>query len=328
MEKLSVIIPVYNTKTYIPVCLESMINQSYANLEIIVIDDGSTDDSYAMVMDYQTRYPNLIQVIHQENQGISAVRNRGMQLATGRYLTFLDSDDYVETTMYEKMMSKAIANDLDIVVCDFYEDEEASGASRIEKLPSFATTHLSKQPDLLYNINSSPWNKLYRSEFLRQHQLLFPLNCKYEDAEFVLLALEKATSIGKVDEALLHYIIHSGSETTVMNEKVRDIFVILEHIKDAYAKSEFASLYEEALEYFFIRRITIYCLQQAYQKDASFAYAFIDDAYAFLHKHYPAWRKNPVFHERESKLKFILKQHKQLMKMMVRLVRSKKRGTL
>ena len=116
MPKVSVIVPVYNVEKYIDKCLKSLVNQTLSDIEIIVVNDGSTDNSETIIKQYLEKYQNKIKYVIKQNGGLSDARNYGMKFATGEYIAFLDSDDYVDNTIYEKMYNKATEEQ-----CDFVE---------------------------------------------------------------------------------------------------------------------------------------------------------------------------------------------------------------
>ena len=122
-DKISVIIPVYNTELYLRRCLESVINQTYTNLQIIIIDDGSTDNSLKICTEYAQNDNRLI-VYSQNNSGVSAARNKGLDMATGDYIAFVDSDDFIENDMFAKLLNTMVNNEADIIVCGikFYSE--------------------------------------------------------------------------------------------------------------------------------------------------------------------------------------------------------------
>lgn len=122
MNKISIIIPVYQVEKYIKRCLDSILSQTYSNLEIILIDDGSKDMSGKICDEYAIK-DSRIKVIHQDNAGVSVARNKGLDICTGDYITFVDSDDFLEPRMYEKMMEKVAEYDCDVVMCDCIKDD-------------------------------------------------------------------------------------------------------------------------------------------------------------------------------------------------------------
>lgn len=122
MNKISIIIPVYQVEKYIKLCLDSILSQTYSNLEIILIDDGSRDMSGKICDEYAVK-DSRIKVIHQDNAGVSVARNKGLDICTGDYITFVDSDDFLEPFMYEKMMEKVTEYNCDVVMCDCVKDD-------------------------------------------------------------------------------------------------------------------------------------------------------------------------------------------------------------
>lgn len=316
MPLISVIVPVYNVEKYLAKCLDSLVSQTIQDLEIIVINDGSTDSSYNIMELYADKY-TCIHIYNQENMGISYTRNKGIELAQGTYISFIDSDDYVREDMFERLYEKAHEEQLDLTVCDFYEVYEKEQRQEVYKLPSFESCALKDMPSLLFDINASPWNKLYRRDFIMEQQLRFPSDVKYEDTYVLLNAFLKAKNIGKVDQPLLYYIIHEGSETTVMDRRVFDIFKVLKMINEDYRSEKAYPIYKEQLEYFNANRVSVYVLQQIYQKDKSIIGPFIDHAYAFLDQEFPDWRKNQPFYHANSFVKRWIKYHKTIAKLVV-----------
>ena len=126
MTKVSIIVPVYNVSNYLGKCLESLVNQSLKDIEIIVINDGSTDNSLEIAREYEKKYSNILTVYSQNNGGLSDARNHGLKYAKGKYIAFVDSDDYVKKDMFLKLYNYGVKNDLDVVVSDTIVKEDAS----------------------------------------------------------------------------------------------------------------------------------------------------------------------------------------------------------
>ncbi len=170
--KISVIVPVYRVEDYLKRCLDSIIHQSYKNLEIILVDDGS-DDACPAICDEYARKDDRIIVIHKENGGLSSARNAGLNAATGDFIAFVDSDDYINKYMYEQMMTRLVENGADICMCDFEyvleagiatEAEKEPAAGSIEKFDGRKAQYLMCK-DLVTRITYTvAWNKLYRKE--------------------------------------------------------------------------------------------------------------------------------------------------------------------
>ena len=321
MVALSIVVPVYNTEKYLNKCLDSILAQSIDNYEVIVINDGSKDSSEQILKEYEARYPDIIKVIHQENHGIGYTRNVGIRNSKGKYITFIDSDDAILPNYCEALLKKAEESNLDMVVCDYYDVSEKTGHKTRVPISNFDDTNIEKSPNLLFDINSSPWNKIYRTELLRKYNIFVPENVKYEDVLFVLKVLSVARQVGKVEEALVDYLIRDGSETKVMNKRVFDIFIIFSELKQYFEDHGMFGVLKECFEWFCINRVTVYSIQQRYQKDWKDAKLFIERGYSYLEEFFPDWRKNKYYLQSNSILKRMLKNYKWVMYIFVKLTR-------
>lgn len=175
---ISVIIPVYGVEKYIAQCLESVINQSYTNLEIIVINDGSKDRSADIAREYAKK-DNRIKVYDFDNRGVSVARNRGLEIASGDYISYLDSDDWLDLSTYQTLLDIAIVNGADMVKCGFIETGE-----NLEHKITFDTSKIINSDDAFENYFNGilwtvPWNGLYKRELAKK--VLFPNNIVHED---------------------------------------------------------------------------------------------------------------------------------------------------
>ena len=163
----SIIIPCYKVEKYLPRCLNSLLNQTLENIEIICINDGSPDHCIDILNDYKSKYPNKIIVINKENEGVWRGRFDAIAIAQGEYIGFVDSDDYVEPDFAEKLYHTAINNNADISVCGFNRIDVETGkilnTEMTEKRPSIDTV---KEPERLLELNGAPWNKFFRTEIM------------------------------------------------------------------------------------------------------------------------------------------------------------------
>lgn len=309
---ISIIIPAYNAEKYIDKCIESIINQTKKELEIIIINDGSTDNTEKIIKKYSDKRINYYK---NKNQGIGKTRNFGIKKSTGKYLMFIDSDDYIEKDTCELLFNKAEGDNLDLVICDFYREFENKLVE--EKIINFKNTNLKDKPELLYKINLSPWNKLYKSEMIKDNNIYFNEEFKYEDTPFVFMSLDKAKSIGKVNKYLNHYIIHDNSETTVRDEKCFDIFEIINIVRDYFKDKEYS---HESINKWTVWIITNFTIQQRVQKDKNVAMDFIDHAFDYLKINVPDYKDNK-YYETRSFLKRSIEKNKFLTKIYCRLYR-------
>lgn len=305
MPDISIIVPIYNAEKYLNKCIESLINQTKKELEFILVNDGSTDNSEEIIKSYKDK---RIKYFKNENQGIGKTRNFGIEKATGKYIMFVDSDDYIDKNMAKLMFDKAFSNSLDMVVCDYYK--VINNENIEEKLPSFKQTTLKNSSNLLCDINLSPWNKIYKTSLIKDNNIKFVENLKYEDAPFVIEALDKANKVGKVNKCLNYYVIHGNSETTVRDKRVFDILKIIDKIRKYFKDKDYI---KESLDKLTVRIITNYTIQQRVQKDKKIGMQFIEESFKYLKQEVPDYKNNKYYQNR-SVLKRVIEKNKILTK--------------
>lgn len=294
MPKISVIVPIYNTGKYLSKCLYTLINQTFKDIEIIIINDCSTDNSKKILESYK-KYKN-IKIFHNDiNKGIGYTRNIGLDNAKGEYISFIDSDDFVDLTMYEKMYKKALKDNLDMVVCRFHKLLEKDDGSFEELdpkygIPYFENTSLKYNPNLLLQINLAPWNKLYKKS-LFTNDVRFPEDLKYEDAIVVVKAMARSKKIGMLEDKLNYYLVRNNSESTVMDERVFDIITINQYIYEELKRQNYYEEIKHYVEEKIVQSISYYIKQQQYQKNKTIANSFITKALTYLNTNFPNWKK-------------------------------------
>lgn len=293
MTKVSIIIPVYNSEKYLQNCLESIKNQTEKDFEVIIINDGSTDNSKLIIADYLK--DKRFKLIDQKNQGIGYSRNKGIEESKGQYVVFIDSDDSIEKNFLEEMLKKIEKDNLDIVVCDYIEENEETKEYNETLIPPFENTTIKENKELLLSINKAPWNKIYKKELIKD--IRFPEDLKYEDTQFICEALKNA-KIGKINQCLNHYVIHSKSETTTMNIRVFDIIKIIDNTRYIYRNEKDL---QETIDKLTLQILTTYTIQQRYQSDKNIRNKFINDVFKYLEKNVPNYKNNIYFKERGLK---------------------------
>lgn len=282
MVNVSIIVPVYNTAKYLNKCINSLLNQTLKDIEIILINDGSTDESESIIKKYKDK---RIKYISKKNEGRGKTRNLGIDTATGEYLSFIDSDDYIESNFCEVMYNKAIKDKCDIVICDYFED--INNELKEIKFASFKDANLMENPEIINYINLGPCNKIYKKELFKDKNNRFVENLKYEDAPFVCRLLLSAKKIGKINKCLAHYVIHEKSETTTRDERIFDILKITDIIVKDLEKYDYM---HEAMINLVVMILTDYTIQQRYIKSKSSRNKFIDMAFHYLDKLDSNWR--------------------------------------
>lgn len=200
--KVSVIVPVYNVEKYLPQCIESIINQTYKNLEIILVDDGSTDNS-GKICDQYAENDNRIVVIHKINGGLSDARNVGLKKAIGDYIGFVDSDDWIEANMYEVMLNKILENDYDIVSCGHFVEYQNKSCKVCYGNKVIEKSNIVKDYYSENNVFYGPCMRLYKKSIWEN--LKYPEGKLYEDVFVFLDTFCKANKIISIDNCLYHY---------------------------------------------------------------------------------------------------------------------------
>jgi len=206
-EKISVIIPVYNVASYLNQCLDSVINQTYTNLEIIVVDDGSTDKS-GDICDEYAKKDKRIKVIHQTNGGLSSARNTGMDIATGYFLAFVDSDDWLDLNMYSLLVEVYLKYpDTDLVTSGIVEEYHDKAVKTSNDSNLIVVRSQKEAYDIIfepmYNIRFEVWNKLFRTDVVKCNR--FVVDQVFEDVYFDYWILRNCNKIATLDSSLYHY---------------------------------------------------------------------------------------------------------------------------
>lgn len=207
--KISVIVPIYNTANLLNRSVSSILNQTYQNLECILVDDGSTDDSYEVCLQLQKSDKRII-LLRQENKGQGAARNLALDYATGDYIAFVDSDDFIEAEMYEVLLKNAICYDADVSSCCSDDcDSSNSGKITILKGESVMKAHILATPQ---GANQSPCNKVFSKNLFVT--IRFPSTRAYEDTKTIYKLLMKCKALVFQDTTFYHYVHRENSTMT------------------------------------------------------------------------------------------------------------------
>ena len=284
MIKISVIVPVYNVEKYIDKCLNSLVNQTLQDIEIIVVNDGSPDNSQKIIDRYVRGYPDKVKSYTKENGGQGSARNLGLKYVTGKYLSFVDSDDWLELNALEDMYNLALKEKSDIVICDMIDHYE-DGSSRIFNCTNF---------DSVYEVTPSACNKLFK--FSVVSDIKFLDREWYEDFNFTTKALLKNIKISTI--SLPFYHCHARLISTMNNNnsiKNLDMITVIEDLKEYANKNNLYN--EEVFAYLIFNHILITSINRvAKQKNKDVKYV-LNKFINYCHKNIPNYRKMK-FYER------------------------------
>lgn len=219
---ISIIIPVYKVEKYLEKCIESVLNQTYKKLQIILVDDGSPDNC-GDICDRYAKMDERIEVIHKENGGLSDARNAGLKVVRGEYIGFIDSDDYVSKEMFENMYNTLISNNADVSICNFYTviDDKNIIKNEDNGIEIYNKLEILKEVLLDKKIQSYAWNKLYKKELFKDIE--YPVGKKYEDIGTTFYILEKCNKVAASGRPEYYYltrgdsIVNNNTESTVID---------------------------------------------------------------------------------------------------------------
>ncbi|MDO4701649.1 MAG: glycosyltransferase [Erysipelotrichaceae bacterium] len=301
---VSIVIPIYNSEVYLEKCLDSLIQQTYQQIEIICVNDGSTDGSLDCLNKYGIKDKRL-KIITIENAGQGNARNVGMLHASGEYLMFVDSDDYVDKDYVERYVE--CVSDYDLVygyIHRIFEDRP----NYLEKSFKYQTSESQKEgrvnevPSVILDVINAPYAKLIRKSFLLEHEVFFPVGMIYEDAVFTQKLLSYNPKVYGMDYMGYQYIVHKGS-TMTNNRKITDMFKAAELILNQYQQTPYYSLVKQELDYYIFHHVAIGLVYRQFKFNPFKVIKMMKETKTFLKKHHIDLKKN-VYLKRQG---FIIK---------------------
>ncbi len=303
--KVSVIVPMYNVGEYIHDCLKSLAAQTLSDMEVILVDDGCTDDTPQTAQQYADQYPHLFRLVHKKNGGLSDARNYGIPLAQGEYICFLDSDDFVEPTLYEKL-SRLMDEGCDVAVCDIeYWYQDPAKRFIMKGLSDWKADSIQKQAML------SPmfaWNKMYRASWFKEQNLRYPLNTWYEDIPVTTMIFAQSEKIGCLPECLIHYRQREGSiMSSASSPRVKEIFGIMELVRNNFEAHGLSAKFRDELEYLHVEHLRLYGMFRFIR--SPYAKELYQRSTEVMNQYYPNWKNNRYISNLNMKNRIFLKTY-------------------
>ena len=295
MPKVSIIVPVYNVEKYLDRCLDSLVNQTLQEIEIIVINDSTPDQSQIIIDKYMNLYPNKVFSYIKPNGGLSDARNYGMSKMKGDYFGFVDGDDYVEYSMFEKLYERATQEEADVTTCDFYW----TYPNRLQRATDGPYTN---ERELLTKMMPTVWNKLYKKSWFDSLDIEFPVGLRYEDSSFSIRLAPFIRKLAYVNEPLVYYVQRQDSITYTQNSKVGDMLTVFNDIFEFYQKHNLYDQYQSELEYLTLKYFLGSSFLRAAQiQDKNTRKAILKEGWDLLNKRFPTWRKNQYLLSQKDK---------------------------
>lgn len=285
METISIILPIYNVGNYLARCLDSLLSQNYPQVEIILVNDGSKDDSLAICQQYAAKDSRIV-IIDKENEGVAIARNVGMEAATGEYITFVDPDDWVEPEMYQSLMTHLKKWDAPICLCNFYKDTKRKSQPKLfefeneclenEEIAEKLINDMIGMPDLLPKygmVMGSVWRGLYNRQFIEENHLRFvPKLTIMEDLVFMVQVLLKCQKVAIDSGVWYHYVQHASSALHSYNHQLwEDQVVVYEHLERSLQEANLEDEMRNRLDFRYIGMVLTAIKNETYmRKDGDF----------------------------------------------------------
>lgn len=278
--KVSVIVPVYNVEKYLKRCLDNLINQTLSDIEIICVNDGSTDNSLEILENY-SKQDERIKIINQQNGGLSVARNTGMEVAVGEYIGFVDSDDWVDVDFYEKLYNAAKNNDCDIAVADFLRKHPKKDKKRLH----IKEEKVYSTPEDKYMIcrtfrEGCVWNKIYRKSLLDKINLKFVPGMYYEDRDFTARSLFYSDKLVTVPNTYYNYFVNPVSivQTTMNEKKIEHYHLVRKQTVEFIIKNNIDvpdGLYKYERDRFYLFGKLLYSIKESTKSDVIYLFGKI-----------------------------------------------------
>lgn len=292
--KLSIVAAVYNLEKYLPRCLDSLVNQTLQEIEILCVDDGSTDSAPQIIDEYAQKYPDKVKAFHKSNGGEFTTRNYGLERATGEYVTFVDTDDWVEPDWAEKLYNAAKKNDADLAVCAFERIDLKTNKVVSRDMTSYGNTlrKITKDDDFPIFINPAPWNKIYKREKVKD--LRFKDFRGFNDMIFLTSSYTKIEKIAFVQDVLYHYYLRYDSQIHSVNEQdVINFKKYLLQLKDLYISENKYEDMKYMLDLMVFIHLGVSVMYRAsYDRNIEIK-KMVKETIKYLDENFPTWRKSP-----------------------------------
>ena len=251
MVKVSVIIPVYNVERYLSRCLDSCILQTFKDIEIICVNDGSTDSSLSILQAY-ANLDSRVKIITKENGGLSSARNVGIANSVGEYVLCVDSDDYISSIAVEKLYNNAVNNNSDVVIFDYFINHFESQKSHpviMGEMKSYSENVIFNaelvSSDMYKYMHVCAWAKLYKREFLLSNNISYVEGIVYEDVPYMAEIYTKASRITYLPEMFYSYTVGRDSQIMSKNDETMfDVIKVYEHVDNSFKNSRYYDKYK------------------------------------------------------------------------------------
>lgn len=284
MNKVSIIVPVYNVEKYLRKCLNSLVNQTLQEIEILVINDGSTDGSAKIIEEFQKKFPSKIKAFSKENSGLSEARNFGLDRADGEFIGFVDSDDEVAENMFEEMYDLAQKHSAEVVICNLQKvDENGKVTQKLTQIPNMhEKINLEENFSLFSDISYFACNKIFKKELFQNKR--FKKGIHFEDIQLIPQLILECTIIAQTQEYHYQYLERSDSITKTHTEKGLDILKAVEDVDVAFRSSIYSNKIIVWKNFQILEGVYTFLAYLAFVKDDQLYFEMSEELKKFIEK--------------------------------------------
>lgn len=267
MIKVSIIVPVYQVEKYLRKCLDSLVNQTLQEIEILIINDGSPDQSQVIIDEFQQKYPLKIKSFTKENGGLSDARNFGLDRAIGEFLGFVDSDDEVSKTMFEEMYSLAIKHQAEMVICNIQKvDEQGNVTQKLTQIPNMPEKiDLRENFSVFADLSYFACNKIFKRELFENKR--FKKGIHFEDIQLIPQLLLQCKTIAQTQNYHYQYLERTDSITKTHTRKGLDILKAVEEVNLSFHESQYSDKKQELKNFNILEGVYTYLAYLAFVKE-------------------------------------------------------------
>lgn len=279
---ISIIVPVYNVENYLAKCLDSLVNQTYQNIEILVVNDGSKDSSEKIMQNYAQRFPDKIKAFNKENGGLSDARNFGIDRATGDYFGFVDSDDYVTETMFEEMLNLALKHEAEMVICNIQKvDEHGNVTQKLTQIPNMPEKiDLESNFSVFSDLSYFACNKLFKKELFAEKR--FKKGVHFEDIQLIPQLLLECETLAQTQNFHYQYLERTDSISKTHTEKGLDILKAVKDVEVFFKKTQYSNKIKELKNFQILEGVYSFLAYLAFVKDEKVFYKMSSDLEVFI----------------------------------------------
>ena len=304
MPTFSLIVPIYKVEEYLPKCIDSVLAQTCQDYELLLVDDGSPDNSGKICDEYAAKYPDRIRAIHQPNGGAGAARNHGISVSTGEYILFLDGDDYLSENLLSDLKNAMEKTAADLYVFGAIVEKDGKEVGQLHELiPCDQLCSAKEHPELFFGV-MAPWNRAYKRSLFTDYQIEFASKVWYEDIRVVTKIHSVAASALRLPGAYYHYLQREGS---AMNNKnvARNVEIIyaFDDLRHWFESHDFCTDYKNELEFLAIQHLLIAASVRVAQIDRK--HQLLSDFQTYTQQHFPDFRDNPYLPTLDSNKRLI-----------------------